>query len=135
MTFVVDASVVLAWALDDEQSGYAELVVRRLLTAGGVAPAHWPLEVANAIWSAQRRGRITATDVQKVQGLLHALPIEIIPVELGTALGSIEMARAHDLSIYDATYIELAAFRGLDLATIDKRLAAACRTVGVPLIA
>jgi predicted nucleic acid-binding protein len=134
VTFVVDASVVLAWSFDDEQSVYAETVVGRMLTEGGIAPAHWPLEVANAIRSAERRGRIASTDIPKVLALLQGLPVEIVPVELGTSLGLLEMAGAHDLSIYDAVYVELAAFRGLDLATIDERVAAACRTVGVPLI-
>jgi predicted nucleic acid-binding protein len=135
VTFVIDASVILAWSLDDEQSEYAEGVIGRILSEGGVAPAHWPLEVANGIRSAERRGRIADGDVPKIEALLRAVPVEIVPVELSTALGMLSTARAHDLSIYDAAYVELAGFRGLGLATIDERLAAVCRTVGVPLIA
>ena len=53
--FVVDASVILAWCLLDEASLIADRVIDRLLTEGGIAPAHWPLEVANGLRMAERR--------------------------------------------------------------------------------
>ena len=133
--FVVDASIVVAWCLGDESSDMAETAVRRLLAEGAVAPAHWPVEVASALRSAVRRGRLDDAGIQQLHPRLHLLPIEIVPVELSTALGSMELARKHDLSVYDAVYLDLAAYRGIGLATIDARLGDACRAAGVPLIA
>jgi predicted nucleic acid-binding protein len=133
--FVVDTSVVMAWCLDDESSDVADAAVRRLLAEGGVAPAHWPIEIANALRSAVRRGRLDDDGVQQVRPRLDLLPVEIVPVELSTALGSMHLARKHDLSVYDAVYLDLAAYRGIGLATVDARLADACRSEGVPLIA
>ena len=52
----------------------------------------------------------------------------------GGAFDSLDLARTHNLTAYDAAYLDLARSRGLGLATVDQRLAAACRTVGVPLI-
>jgi hypothetical protein len=46
--FVIDASVALAWCFDDEASRAADAVLERLENEAAVAPAHWPLEVANA---------------------------------------------------------------------------------------
>jgi predicted nucleic acid-binding protein len=132
--FVVDASVILAWCLEDESSESAEAAVGRLLSEGGIAPAHWPLEVANGIRSAERRGRVQQSDLSRIQGLLRAMPVEVIPVELSTALGIQDTARTHGLSVYNAAYVDLAEFRGLGLATIDQHLAAACRAAGVPVI-
>jgi predicted nucleic acid-binding protein len=64
------------------------------------------------------------------------LPVEIAPVELSTALWSVlEVARAHDLTAYDTTYLDLALVRGLPLATADARLRAACADAGVELVA
>jgi len=63
------------------------------------------------------------------------LPIDVLPVETSTALELIEPARRHELSVYDAAYLELADIRSLDLATLDRRLAAACRHAGVAVIA
>lgn len=44
------------------------------------------------------------------------------------------LARAHQLSSYDASYLELAMRLGLPLATLDKDLAKAATSVGVPLL-
>ncbi|MEO5940903.1 MAG: type II toxin-antitoxin system VapC family toxin [Candidatus Limnocylindrales bacterium] len=133
--FVVDASVVLAWCFDDESSPAAEAAVDRLILEGGIAPAHWPLEIANAVRVAERRKRVDSDGIRTLTSMVAGLPIDIAPVELGTALGLIETARQHDLSVYDAAYLNLARARGLPLATVDGRLADACRAAGVPLIA
>ena len=133
--FVVDTSAIIAWCLDDEASDVADAVVDRLMLEGGVAPAHWPLEVANALRSAERRGRVDETALRRLRPRLSLLPVEVAPVELSTALGVIETARRYDLSVYDAAYLDLADIRGVGLATVDGRLADACRSAGVPLIA
>jgi len=125
--FVIDASITLAWAFDDESSAAADVVLDRLEREEALAPAHWPLEDANALRTAERRGRLGAGDLARLRGLLAALPVEIAPVELSTALGSVlEAARTNDLSAYDAAYLDLALVRGLPLATVDVRLRAAC---------
>ena len=133
--FVVDASVVLAWSFADEQSDAADAAVDRLLVDGGIAPAHWPLELAQAIASAERRQRIRPTEIPELQAMITVLPVDIALIDLQAAMGRlVDLARMHGVSVYDAAYVDLALSRGLGLATIDERLAAACRTVGVPLI-
>jgi predicted nucleic acid-binding protein len=135
LTFVIDASVVVAWCLQDESSEAAEAAMERLLAEGGIAPAHWPIEIASALRSAERRGRLDESSIGQLQPRLTALPIEILPDDLRSALSVIDIARRHDLSVYDASYLDLAEMRGLGLATVDVRLARACRTAGIPLIA
>ncbi len=134
MTFVLDASVALAWVFDDEASPDAERVLQRLEREPAIAPAHWPLEVANALRTAERRGRLTAAELPALRSMLTALPIEIVPVELSTAIGVLETARKHDLTAYDATYLDLAYVRDLELATVDRRLRHACEIAGVRLV-
>lgn len=132
---VVDASVALAWCLKDESSDFADRVLERVVAEGGSAPAHWPIEVANGIRSAERRGRIDEEEIPNVSQLLERLGIEVVPVELTTALWSVlDVARSHDLSAYDAAYLGLAWFRGLALATLDDRLRLACKSAGVELV-
>lgn len=133
--FVVDASITLAWCFDDEPSRPAEAILPRLTTEGGVVPAHWPLEVANALRSAAASGRIDPRSLRRANEIVATLPIEVRPVEIPTALSHIDLALQHGLTVYDAAYLDLAGVLGLGLATLDERLAAACRTVGVPLIA
>ena len=133
--FVVDASVVLAWVFDDESSAVADSVLGRISREPAAAPAHGPLEIANALRIPERRGRLTSDEVPTVRSLLAALPIEIVPVELTTALYSVlDLAAKHDLSAYDATYLGLAEFRGVPLATVDTRLRSACLAAGVALV-
>ena len=133
--FVIDASVALAWCFEDESSVDADRVLARLEQEEALAPAHWPLEIANALRTAERRGRMEASEMPRLRALLAALPVEIAPVELTTATGGIlEAARTYDLTTYDAAYLELAAIRGLPLATVDERLRAACARTGVEVV-
>jgi predicted nucleic acid-binding protein len=133
--FVVDASVTLAWCFEDETTDASDALLRRLLIEGGVAPAHWPLEVVNGLRSAERRGRLDSQKLLAARSVLTTLPVAVAAIDLDGALDLLDLARGHDLTTYDAAYLDLARSRGMGLATNDERLAAVCRTVGVPLVA
>lgn len=133
--FVVDASVALAWCFSDEASALADRVLDRLEHDEALAPAIWPLEVANGLRSAERRGRLDLADLSRVRELLVSLPVQVEAVPLDAALGAVtELARQLDLTAYDAAYLALAARRGLALATVDDRLREACEQAGVELV-
>jgi predicted nucleic acid-binding protein len=100
-----------------------------------LAPAIWPLDVANGLRTAQRRGRLDLADLAHVRELLVSPPVEVEAVPLDVALGEVnEIARQLDLTAYDAAYLALAARRGLALATVDDRLRQACERAGVELV-
>lgn len=123
MTFVLDASVALSWCFEDEKSAYASTVLESLRSGEAFAASIWPLEVANGLLVAERRGRIPAADATRAGRLLLALPIAVDPVERSRALGETRrVARARGLSVYDAAYLELALRLGLPLATLDGEL-------------
>ena len=133
---VVDASVTLAWCFEDESSGLADAVLRRLETDEALTPSIWPLEVANGLRTAERRGRLERSEVPRLRLLLGALPIRVEPVDLDGALGEIlELAHEHDLTAYDAAYLGTALRFGLPIGTVDERLAQACVAAGVVLVA
>ena len=135
MTFVLDASVTLAWCFADEAFGLADRVLDRLEHEEALAPAIWPLEVANGLRTAERRGRLDLADLAHVRELLTALPVQVESVLLDAALGEVtELARRLDLTAYDAAYLALAARNGLALATVDDRLRRACEEAGVELV-
>ena len=116
-------------------SAAADVVADRLMSEPAVVPAIWPLEVANAVVAAERRGRLTERDAAEILELLTVLPIEIEATSTRQALGAIAaVAREHGLSAYDAAYLELAARVQAPLATLDKRLRAAARSAGIELI-
>ena len=131
---VVDASVAIAWSLADEQDEYAEAILDLVAAQGAVAPAHWPIEVANGLLVAERRGRITEDEAVRIAAMLTGLPLEVVPVELSVAMWSVsDTAREFSLTAYDAAYLDLARVRGVALATLDGPLRAAAASAGVPL--
>ena len=135
MPFVPDASVVLAWHFDDEQSPVAEAVAARSYSDRAVVPQHWPLEVAHALLRGERRQRARAEDVERFIVRLQAIELEIetIPAD-EVYLAVLPLARRHRLSVYDAAYLELASRRELPLATLDASLMRVAEAIGVELI-
>ena len=134
--FVVDASIALSWCFEDETSPLTDAVLQRLMRVPALAPGIWPLEVANGLRSAERRGRIDEQSIPAATQLLMALPIHVDEsIGLEPALGRVlHLARTVGLTAYDATYLDLATRRGLPLATADEQLARAARAVGVELV-
>ena len=62
---------------------------------------------------------------------LDALPIDIDPVSASRVWGpALALADEHNLSVYDAMYLELALRMRLPLATLDRALAAAAQAAG-----
>ena len=102
--------------------------------AEAVVPALWPLEVANTLLMGERRKRSSQMDTVAWMGFLSALPITVDTEAAKRAFGDIaNLARTHRLTVYDATYLELAMRLGIALATLDGELKAAAKAVGVAL--
>lgn len=132
--FVLDASVTVAWILPNEVNSFTEHVLDELRRSAALVPSIWPLEVGNVILVAERRGRISEAQAAELLGRLDDLPIHTMATPLLRATQQLLMlARQHNLSVYDASYLELAMREGLPLATQDERLRAAAQGVGVQL--
>lgn len=133
---VLDASFTFQWLFRDEASpqGYAALAV--VGRDGAVVPALWFVEITNVLGMAERRSRIDAAGLQDALRLLRSLPLVVDePPSLTWSEPVLQLMRAHRLTAYDATYLELACRRGLPLATKDRDLLVAAPAVGVPLFA
>ena len=132
MAFVLDASVVLAWAFPDEQAVVADAALERLMAEDGAAPSLLWFEVRNALLAGERRGRLDASATAAFLQRLARLPIVIDHTPDAVAL--LALARRHRLTAYDAAYLELASRTGVALATTDAALRAAARQDGVALL-
>jgi predicted nucleic acid-binding protein len=132
---VVDASVVLAWQFEDEVSEYADRALDLVSQEGAAVPSVWPVEVANGLYVAERRGRLSAAKLARAVELIEELPVFVRDIALAEVLGPVlDLARAHGLTAYDASYLELAMREGLPLATQDDDMRAAAARAGVPLV-
>lgn len=135
-SLVIDASIVVAGIMPDEDSAPARAALARIGDDGALAPLILRLEVANALLIAERRKRIDAPRRKEALFLVAALPIEVDMETWDRAWDSIlPLAARFRLTAYDAAYLELAARAGLPLATLDEDLRAAAAKLGVPLAA
>jgi predicted nucleic acid-binding protein len=125
MPFVVDASIVAAWALRDEESSRAAEALERLRSEPAFAPALLFFEVRDVLLVNERRGRLSEGQSTEFLRALSRLPIRIDRSPDETQL--MTLARRHRLIVYDAAYLELALRERLPLATLDARLEAAMR--------
>ena len=133
MPFVLDASVTAAWCFPDEQSIVADAAMQRLLDDEALAPSLWTLEIRNILIVNERRGRIDTADADAFLRDLDGLPIRVRHDADLRAIFS--LARKHQLTAYDAAYLDLALRTSAALATLDQSLARAARAEGVQLIA
>src|SRR5271170_3087420 len=122
MPFVLDASVAGSWALRDEQNPHADAARQRILSDHAVAPSLWWFEIRNIIVVKERMKRITEADSAIFLSWMVRLKVALEPLpESGEVL---QLARKHELTVYDAVYLELARRNGIPLATLDKELTA-----------
>jgi predicted nucleic acid-binding protein len=130
--FIADASVALGW-VHPAQATSETAAMLDAIEAGAVleVPALWPLEVANALTVLVRRGKLTDDDRQTGLRWLRDLPVRIDHEMASLAFSKLsELAIAYRLSVYDATYLELAGRRALALACTDGPLKNAAKQCG-----
>lgn len=133
--FVLDCSATLPWIFGDEATQASDRLLDDL-TAGAQAwvPDLWHLELGNVLLGAQRRNRIDAAGVEAFLARLGLYAIAVDPQTHERAWNkTLDLALIHQLSSYDAAYLELAMRLNLPLATLDTALIRAARATGVPL--
>lgn len=134
VSFVLDASVVLAWLLPDERSEAAAELVGRVVSDRPRAPSLLMLEVGNALLQAERRARIPRATRLELLDAFTTLPISLEPIGAEAMLRAGELADRHRLSLYDASYLELAMLRDCGLASFDEALVRAARAERVTIL-
>ncbi len=97
---------------------------------------YWVLTALTALfahtWPALRRNRITESGTNSFVRELARLRIRVDRERKESAV--LRLARAHRLSVYDASYLELALREAIPVATLDGQLAAAAIAEGTELI-
>jgi predicted nucleic acid-binding protein len=133
---VLDASVALAWALPDEGTPTAETLFKQKMdkTVFWVPPLWW-YEVTNALLVAVRRGRLKDHDRLEILEIYGILPIQTdVTLNEGIMSHVYTIAKEYALSVYDASYLELARRKRVKLATLDEKLSSAARQADIGLV-
>lgn len=135
MNIVLDASMALSWLIeraDPTEAALAHRTFGEVSASGAEVPALWYAEVSNTLLVFERAKRLTEQASMSYLADLALLAItqdDLSPASRQTRI--LDLGRRHSLSAYDATYLELAMRRAAQLATFDRKLAAAARTAGV----
>ncbi|MDP2795717.1 MAG: type II toxin-antitoxin system VapC family toxin [Sulfurisoma sp.] len=129
--FVVDNSVVVAWAYPRQATTYTEALLERSGGSALYTAFIWPAEFANATHMLVNRGLLS--EELGAEMLVLAESFGLL-VERAPAPGRIyKLSRQHRLSAYDAAYLELATRMSIPLATRDTALKAAAESMGLYL--
>ncbi len=135
MSFVLDNSVTMRWFFGDgkpQELTYAGNVLDAMKNTNALVPVTWGLEVANVIARAEAKGLVTEA---RSADFLERLEGADIDVDMGTFAHTLsdilQLARRYKLSVYGASYLELALRQGIPLATLDVDLRNAAKKAGV----
>ncbi len=135
--FVLDNSVAMRWLLmstKKSDQSRAELILKSLVEGEAIVPHLWHLEATNVLLAAEKREELDTGEVERFIAQLEKLPILVDPLTAHQAFNrTLNLARAYNLSSYDAAYLELALREGIPLATLDTGLTTAAKKVDVPI--
>ena len=130
MALVADNSVVLAWFIGSQSTSYSEKALGRAARETIHVPQVWPLEFGNALRQLERRRKLKPEEATNMLDGVGALDLQIDAAP-PSQHRLIDLARQYDLSVYDASYLELAIRLSVKLATQDASLAAAAKKAGL----
>jgi predicted nucleic acid-binding protein len=133
---VVDASVGFSWVCHDQATPETFTLLNEIVAGVTVVvPSFWFLEMANVLLMAQRRHKLTAIQRKAALGKLAAIQFTVDDEAARSAFDQIsELAEKHGLTVYDATYLEIALRRKMSLASRDEALRSAGRRCGLKLL-
>jgi predicted nucleic acid-binding protein len=125
-TFVLDASVGAKWAtpeIIEPLAGQAHRFLRAYVDGAiqVVVPDLFWLEIGSFLWKSAKRGIITSVLAQRA---LEAMLNRDFPTVPSRAFlpEALKIATDFDRTIYDSTYVAMAATTGRELITADERL-------------
>jgi predicted nucleic acid-binding protein len=131
--FVADASVAVGWVHPAQATRQTDAMLDAIADGSTLeVPSLWPLEVSNALVVLVRRRKLLEAERQTALGWLRGLRVRIDHEGAALAFTRLtELAAAHQLSVYDAAYLELAQRRKLLLGCKDGPLRKAAKDAGV----
>jgi predicted nucleic acid-binding protein len=120
---VIDASALGALLFGEAQGGQ---IAGQLRGNSLFAPAILPFEIASICLKKIRRSPLQRENLFSAFAVYENAEIEIVDIDRTEVLAS---AESFGLTVYDASYLCLAAKLGAGLVTLDKKLDAAAKAL------
>jgi predicted nucleic acid-binding protein len=132
-SYVMHVTVTLGWIVSGLGTPYTRQLLFAISTAIPVVPESWIRHVAEGLLRAERQGLFPAAQAAPKLATLRNYPI-LFDDETDAHAWSdtLDLARAHNLPVADAAYLELALRLKLPLATADAALTRAATSAGAP---
>ncbi len=134
MNVVIDASAIIAVALQETDSALIAATRHTLSDANLLAPSVMPVEAAGAIAMAEWIGRRSGEDTDAAWQLAADIIRSTALHETVDALDVLILCHRYQLRGADACYLKLSIDHSASLLTGDKRLAGAAHAAAVPLV-
>lgn len=132
---VVDASLFVAWLLNEPAHAPASTIFDMLATETIAVPAHWPIEVASALRKAVQNNRLAHEEVAPILDRLGLLDFSVAnPISNNRISHLVDFATTYRLSVYDAAYVQLALAHRVGLATLDNQMRNAAKELNVAVL-
>jgi predicted nucleic acid-binding protein len=128
MDTVSDASVFLAVVLDEENR---EWVIERTSDCSIFSPEVLPYEIANALITVKRKGRLTDREVLKAFDISRRIPVKLVSVRVRDAL---KIGIKHGIHAYDAFYLQCCVETKLPLISLDNRMCEVARSLPIKVV-
>jgi predicted nucleic acid-binding protein len=127
---VLDASVVLKWIFGDEDRGEKAKLFRENHASGKDTIAVHNLffyEIANVI---STKTTLSYKDASDAFSLIWAFDLDVFDFGRNEYLSSIRLSKLYGITLYDASYIELAHRLKCRFITADRKLHQKVRGIG-----
>src|SRR5262245_62136706 len=98
-----------AWLLGEPQFATAARLESDLHDMPVIVPSHWPIEISNTLRTHLRAGRLSIDDFHSIMERLDLISVHVeSPIHLDEIGPLAEFAVTHNLTTYDAAYVQLA---------------------------
>jgi predicted nucleic acid-binding protein len=128
MRIVSDASIFLAIALYESDRDW---VIEKTHGAEIVSPEVLPYEIGNALITVRKKGRLDDREILKAFDISQRISVKLVSVKISEAL---KIAVRFNIYAYDAYYLQCSIENRLPLISLDNRMYAVAKNLGIRVL-
>jgi len=128
MEIVSDASTFLAVILDEASR---EWVIERTSGCTVVSPEVLHYEIANALVTVMKKGRLTDKEAVKAFDVSQRIPVKLVPIHIHDAM---RIAVKFGIYAYDAFYLQCCLETKMPLISLDNRMCEVAKSLAIKVV-